>query len=190
MRHSDDAALKDVRIAILATHGFEQSELEIPLERLRDAGAHVDVVSLRKGLIRGWQNHDWGSEVAVDKTLEEIDAAHYAALVLPGGQMNPDLLRVDEHAVELVREFDRLNKPIAAICHGPWLLVEAGLLRGRNVTCYKSIRTDVVNAGGNYSDHEVVVDDNFITSRRPDDLEAFCSALIEKLEERNSIAAE
>ena len=137
-------------VAILATNGFEQSELEVPLKALRDAGADVHVVSLEAGEIKGWDKDDWGNSVPVDKVLGEVSAEDYDAIVLPGGQINPDLLRVDRRAVEFVRDFDSTGKTLAAVCHAPWVLIEAGVIKGRRVTSYKSIVTDVKNAGGLY----------------------------------------
>ena len=175
--------IKGKKIAILATEGFEQSELEVPKERLQEAGAKVDIVSLEPGEIWGWDHDDWGDPVKVDKTLDEVKVEDYDALVLPGGQINPDLLRMDKNAVKFVRDFYASKKPLAAICHAPWLLIEAGIAKGRKMTSYKSIVTDVKNAGANWVDAEVVVDAGLITSRNPDDLEAFSAKIIEEVQE-------
>ncbi|MBX7513264.1 type 1 glutamine amidotransferase [Qipengyuania sp. GH38] len=170
------------RIMILATNGFEQSELMKPKANLEDAGFETTVVSLEKGEIKGWDQKDWGDSVAVEKTVDEIsDCSGYDALLLPGGQMNPDILRMNERAIAIVREFDMAGKPIAAICHAPWLLAEADLIKGKTVTAWPSIRTDLKNAGANVVDKEAVVDGNLITSRNPDDIPAFSKALIEML---------
>lgn len=172
------------RIMILATNGFEQSELMKPKANLEDAGFETTIVSLEKGEIKGWDQKDWGDSVAVEKTVDEIsDCSGYDALLLPGGQMNPDTLRMNERAIAIVREFDMAGKPIAAICHAPWLLAEADLIKGKTVTAWPSIRTDLKNAGANVVDKEAVVDGNLITSRNPDDIPAFSKALIEMLGE-------
>ena len=170
------------RVMILATDGFEQSELMKPKANLENAGFETTVVSLEKGEIKGWDQKDWGESVTVDKTVDEIaDCSEYDALLLPGGQMNPDILRMNERAVAIVREFDMAGKPIAAICHAPWLLAEADLVKGKTVTSWPSIRTDLKNAGANVVDKEAAVDGNLITSRNPDDIPAFSKALIEML---------
>jgi len=169
------------RIAILATDGFEQSELVEPRDRLRDAGFQVDVISPKGGGIRGWNESDWGETVAVDVELSDATPDDYDALVLPGGQINPDKLRMEPDAVEFVRAFDRAGKPLAAICHGPWLLVEAGAAKGREVTSWPSVRTDLENAGARWRDAEVVTDGHLIPSRKPGDIPAFTRAVIDAL---------
>ena len=169
------------RVMILATNGFEQSELEGPKKRLEDAGYETVVVSPEEGQIKGWDEKDWGSPVDVDLTLAEAEATEFDALVLPGGQINPDIMRMEEKAVQLVQDFNTAGKPIAAICHAPWMLVEADIVKGRTVTSWPSVRTDLANAGGNVVDEEAAVDGNLITSRNPDDIPAFTNALIEQL---------
>lgn len=172
------------KILIMATNGFEQSELEVPLERLEDAGADVVIASLTTDNIRGWDENEWGDAIDVDLLIQDAKAADYDALVLPGGQINPDLLRVEDRAIALIKAFAQAGKPIAAICHAPWLLIEAGLVDGRKMTSYKSIRTDLANAGAEVVDKDVVVDGNIITSRSPDDLPAFCDAIIAAVADR------
>jgi len=172
-------ALKTCRIAILATHGFEQSELVEPRKALSAAGARVDVVSPESGRIRGWKSGHWGDEVAVDVPLAEADPEQYHALVLPGGVLNPDRLRSDARAVGFVRSFFEQHRPVAAICHAPWMLVEAGVLEGRRVTSYPSIRSDLINAGARWEDSAVVEDDGVVTSRNPDDIPQFNDKIIE-----------
>ena len=171
------------RVMILATNGFEQSELEKPKASLEAAGFETTVVSPESGSIKGWDEKDWGNSVKVDKTLDEVSVGEFDALVLPGGQMNPDVLRMNEKAVSIVKQFAETDKPIAAICHGPWLLAEADVLQGRTVTSWPSIRTDLKNAGANVVDQEVAEDGNLITSRKPDDIPAFSKALIARLEQ-------
>lgn len=175
------ADISKAKIAILSTHGFEQSELMEPLRQLRQAGATVSVVSPETGQIKGWDNNDWGQSVDVDLALSEVSVSDFDALVLPGGQMNPDILRANSHAVGFVRDFVNSGKTVAAICHAPWLLIEAGAIAGRRVTSYGSISTDVKNAGGLWEDSEVVVDQGIITSRQPGDLNAFCDAIIREI---------
>ncbi|HEX7081644.1 MAG TPA: type 1 glutamine amidotransferase domain-containing protein [Gammaproteobacteria bacterium] len=173
-------SLKGKRVAMLVENGFEQSELTEPRKALLDAGAEVDVVSPVRGKVKGWNHTDWGDEVPVDVALDAADAARYDALVLPGGVMNPDKLRTSTAAVEFVQAFFRAGKPVAAICHGPWTLIEAGAVKGRTMTSWPSLRTDLRNAGANWVDREVVVDDGLITSRNPGDLPAFNRTMIEE----------
>jgi protease I len=171
------------RVAILATNGFEQSELEEPKKALERAGARADVVSLSQGKIRGWHQTDWGNSVRVDVTIERANPDDYDGLVLPGGVINPDKLRLDPEAVDFVRAFVKSGKPIAAICHGPWTLINAGGVRGRKMTSWPSLQVDLENAGAHWVDEEVVVDQGLVTSRKPDDLPAFNRKLIEELAE-------
>ncbi|MBN9064120.1 MAG: protease [Rhizobiales bacterium 65-9] len=171
------------RIAILATHGFEQSELEVPLNELKKAGATVDVVAPQEGEIKGWKKKDWGNAVPVDKTLSQAKADDYDAIVIPGGQMNPDTLRGEPKAIALVKDFYDKGKVVAAICHGPWLLIDSGVAKGRKVTSYKTVKTDLVNAGAEWEDAKVVTDEGVVTSRTPDDLTAFVAKIIEEVNE-------
>jgi protease I len=175
--------LSGKKIAILATHGFEQSELEVPRDRLKQAGATVDVISLAPGEIKGWDMKDWGRPVKVDKTLDQVSASEYDAIVLPGGQINPDLLRVEPKALKFITDIFEAKKVVAAVCHAPWLLIETGIAKGRKMTSYKSIKTDVKNAGAKWEDSSVVVDQDVITSRNPGDLEAFSAKIIEEVKE-------
>lgn len=181
--------LKGVPVAILATHGFEQTELTVPKTALEAVGADVRVISPETGEIRGWNRTDWGESVTVDRPLADAEAGDYAALVLPGGQINPDILRADERALALIQAFADQGKPVAAICHAPWLLVEAGLANGKRMTSYHSIRTDLVNAGADWVDEPVVRDGSFVTSRNPNDLDAFCKAVIDTVAERTEARA-
>jgi protease I len=169
------------RVLIIATDGYEQSELMEPKRLLEEAGAQVTVASLEHGEIRGWDQKDWGQSVRVDLLVRDVSTEDYDALLLPGGQMNPDILRMDSKVIDLVREFDASGKPIAAICHAPWLLAEAAILEGRTVTGWPSIHTDLANAGAAVVDEEVVVDGNFITSRKPGDIPVFTEALMAAL---------
>jgi protease I len=171
------------KILILATNGFEQSELEVPRDRLKAAGATVHVVSPEKGEIKGWDMKDWGHPVKVDRTLDEVSADEYDAIVLPGGQINPDLLRINEKALALIKAFYQQKKVVAAVCHAPWLLIETGIIKGRKATSYKSIKTDCINAGAKWEDSQVVTDTGIITSRNPGDLEAFSNKIIEEVAE-------
>jgi protease I len=182
-------SLQGKRIAILATDGFERSELESPRAALTKHGASVHIVSLESGSIRGWKDGDWSGSVSVDRTLDDVDAGDYDALVLPGGVINPDKLRVDERALELVRAFARANKTLAAICHGPWTLIDAGVVKGRRMTSYASIRRDLENAGARWVDEEVAIDGKLITSRSPDDLPAFERAIVRSLGSADVVSA-
>lgn len=169
------------KVLIVASDGFEESELLVPLEKLKDAGHQVDVAAPEAGEIRGWRGKDWGRSVTADKAIADLSAGDYDALVLPGGVINPDTLRRDDKAVALIRDFAGAGKPVAAVCHAPWLLIEAGLAKGRRLTGYGSIRTDLKNAGAEVVDEEVVVDRGVITSRDPGDLDAFVGAIEEAL---------
>lgn len=175
----------DATVAILSTNGFEQSELFEPLEKLREAGATVHVVSPHSGSIKGWKGENWGDSVEVDRTLKDAlpRVDEYDALVLPGGVANPDSLRTNEDAIEFVRAFFKAGKPVSAICHGPQVLIECDVLHGREVTSYKSIKTDLKNAGARWVDKEVVCDQALTTSRTPDDLPAFIKKTIEEIRE-------
>jgi protease I len=171
------------RVAILATDGVEQSELLKPRQALDDAGATTVVVSLEAGTIKSWEHDDWGEEIDVDLTLDDARADDFDALMLPGGVMNPDRLRMNREAVQFVKQFAQTGKPIAAICHGPWMLVEAGAVKGRTVTSWPSLQTDIRNAGGDWVDREVATDEGLVTSRKPDDIPAFNKKMIEEFAE-------
>jgi protease I len=172
------------KIAILATDGFEQVELTEPKKALEEAGATTEVVAPKSGQIKAWKFKEWGETIKVDKTVDQAKAADYDALVLPGGVINPDHLRMEPKAVQFVKEFAESGKPVAAICHGPWTLVEAGVVKGRKMTSWPSLKTDLKNAGANWVDEQAVVDRNFITSRKPDDLPAFNEKIIEMIADK------
>lgn len=174
-----EGKLKGKRIAVLATDGFEELEFTKPIERLKKEGAEVEVVSLKTGEIKAWAKTDWGDKYKVDTTVEEAESEDYDGLVLPGGVMNPDRLRADALAVNFVAGFIDANKPVAAICHGPWTLIETGYVKGKTLTSYQSIQTDLKNAGAHWVDEEVVIDGNLVTSRKPEDLPTFCDKMIE-----------
>jgi protease I len=176
------------RVAILVTDGFEQVELLEPRKALDEAGAHTEVVAPKPGKVKGWNHTDWGQEVAVDRTLDEARPADYDALLLPGGVMNPDKLRRVEAAQRFVRHFFDEGKPVAAICHGPWTLIDAGVARGRKMTSYHSIQEDLKNAGAAWEDREVVVDGNLVTSRKPDDLPAFNREMVGAIAQAGKVA--
>lgn len=173
----------DKRVAILATNGFEESELASPKEAMEKEGFKVDIVSPESGTIKSWNKGNWSKEYKVDKTLSQVSADDYNALVLPGGVINPDHLRTNKEALSFVKDFFEQKKPVAAICHGPWTLISAGVVEGRTMTSYHSIKDDLINAGANWVDKEVVVDEGFVTSRNPNDLPAFNSKLIEEVKE-------
>jgi protease I len=175
--------IKGAKILIMAANGFEQSELEVPRDRLSAAGADVAIASPDGKPITGWKDKAWGNEVKADLAIADAKEGNYIALVLPGGVMNPDQLRVNDDAMKLVKGFLASGKVVAAVCHGPWLLVQADALNGRKATSYKSIRKDMENAGAKWVDEEVVVDNGIITSRQPSDLEAFSRKIIEEVRE-------
>lgn len=181
--------LKGKKVAILATDGFEQVELTEPKKALEQQGAATEVISPKSGEIKGWKFIEWGDSVKVDKVLDKARPSDYDALVLPGGVMNPDHLRTNEKAVQFVKEFAQSGKPLAAICHGAWTLVEAGVVKGRTLTSWPSIKTDLKNAGANWVDKEVVLDGNFITSRKPDDIPAFSQKVIEEIADGKHLKA-
>jgi protease I len=175
--------LEGRRIAALVENGFEQVELTGPKEALEREGARVDIVSPQDGEVKGWHHTRWGDSFRVDRPLAQARADDYDALLLPGGVMNPDRLRANDNAVAFVKRFVDAQKPIAAICHGPWTLIEAGAVRGRNMTSWPSLKTDLKNAGANWADEQVVVDNGLVTSRKPDDIPAFNQKMIEEFVE-------
>lgn len=177
--------LKGLNVAILVTNGFEQSELAEPKKALEDAGANVKLVSITSGKVKGWKNKDWGDEFTVDIDLNKTKASEFQALVLPGGVMNPDQLRIHPQAIAFIQDFVSANKPIAAICHGPWPLIDSGGVKGKTVTSWPSLKFDLINAGANWVDKEVVRDEKLITSRKPDDLPAFNKEMIKLFSESN-----
>jgi len=181
--------LDSVKIAVLATDGVEQIELTDPVEALRREGAYVDVVSDKSGSIQAWRHHDKGERIDVDRVLEAAEASEYEGLVLPGGVINPDALRLVPSAIRFVRHFVESGLPIAAICHGPWTLVDAGGASGRTLTSWPSLKADLRNAGAQWVDQEVVVDGNLVTSRKPDDLPAFDARMVDLFEQRRRRAA-
>jgi protease I len=176
-------SLEGRRVAILTENGFEESELTSPMQALKDAGAEVHIVSPRRGKVRGWKDGNWSIDVKVDVHISDADPDEYDALVLPGGVINPDLLRRDMECVSFAKEFLQEGKPVAAICHGPQLLIETGVLNGREVTSLSAIKTDLINAGARWYDKAVVVNAGLVTSRTPEDLEAFNEKMIEEIAE-------
>lgn len=183
--------IQKARILVIATDGFEQSELMVPVEKLREKGATVEIAApdktRQRGEIRGWQGEsgkaEWGDSVPVDRSFDDIDTKSYDALVLPGGVMNPDKLRLEPKAIEAIRRFVTEGKIVAAICHGPWLLADAGVAKGRRMTSFWSIRKDIENAGAQWSDQEVIADDGIITSRSPKDISVFIDKIVEEIGE-------
>lgn len=175
--------LEGKKVAILATDGFEQSELFEPKKALEEAGAEVSIVSLEAGEIKGWNENNWGKTIAVDVTIDEANAEDFDALQLPGGVMNPDKLRMNKNAVSFIKSFFDAGKPVAAICHAPWTLIEADVVKGKTITSWASLRTDLENAGAKWVDKEVVVDNGLVTSRNPDDIPAFNQKMIEEFAE-------
>jgi len=176
-------SLNGKRVAILVEDGFEQVEMTSPKMALEEAGAKTYIISPKTDKVKGWEHTEWGEEFPVDVAIDQANANDYDALVLPGGVMNPDKLRTNRKAVQFVRSFFDQRKPVAAICHGPWMLAEAGVVKGRKVTSYPSIQTDLKNAGANWVDQEVVVDQGLVTSRKPDDLPAFNRKMVEEIAE-------
>lgn len=175
--------LSNKKVAILAANGFEQSELFEPLKALKNAKAQVEIVSLAEGEIKAWDKDNWGKSIPVDKLIDDISVDDYSALCIPGGVMNPDHLRDNESVKKFVTAFLKSGKPVASICHGPQVLIETNLLDGRKMTSFSSIKTDLINAGADWVDEEVVVDNGLVTSRSPKDLEAFCKKMIEEFKE-------
>jgi protease I len=175
--------LEGKNVAVLVENGFEQVELTSPVETLRNEGADVTIISPRTGKVKGWKHTEWGDEFDVDLALDDARASDFDALLLPGGVMNPDKLRMNEKAVAFVKEFFSESKPVAAICHGPWTLIEAGVVEGKTMTSYPSIQNDLKNAGANWVDQEVVVDNGLVTSRSPRDLDAFNAKMVEEIAE-------
>ena len=176
-------AIKNARVLILATDGYERSELRVPFDKLREAGASVKIASLKTDPIKSWDEKDWGDTIDVDLTVDQVSISDFDCLVLPGGQINPDVLRKEEKAVDVVKQFVSSGKIVAAICHAPWLLIEADAVKSRDATSYGSIRTDMINAGANWKDEAVVTDEGIITSRSPEDLDAFVAKIIEEIGE-------
>lgn len=175
--------LKGKKIAIVVTDGFEQVELTEPKKALEEAGAETHLIALKEGEVKGWNHTDWGDKFKVDKTIDNVNADDYSALLLPGGVMSPDKLRANEQVVNFVSQFMESGKPVAAICHGPWTLIETGKLQGKKMTSYHTLKTDLKNAGAEWVDQEVVVDNGLITSRKPDDIPAFNKKIVEEFAE-------
>lgn len=175
--------LQNKKVAVVATNGFEESELFEPYNRLKEEGAEVDIISIESGEIQGMKNGEWTKKIKVDKTFDQVSPEDYNALVLPGGLLNPDTLRINEKAVKFVKHFGEVKKPIAAICHGPWTLINAEVVKGKKMTSYPSLQVDLKNAGATWVDEEVVVDNGLVTSRTPQDLPAFNDKMVEEIQE-------
>jgi protease I len=175
--------LRNKRVAVLVDNGFEESELLEPRKALEDAGAKVEIISPQNGRVKGWKHKDWGKDIPVDHAVDSAKPDDYDALLLPGGVMNPDRLRINQAAVHFVKGFVDSGKPIAAICHGPWTLIEAGGVKGRKMTSWPSLANDLRNAGASWVDEECVVDNGLVTSRKPDDIPAFNKKMIEEFAE-------
>ncbi|MCE5317440.1 MAG: type 1 glutamine amidotransferase [Parachlamydia sp.] len=174
-----DQKLQGLKVAILITDGFEQDEMTAPKQALDKAGAQTVIISPKRGKVKGWKAKNWGDEFTVDKALDEVSGEEFDALLLPGGVANPDSLRMNNEAVDFVKSFVKDHKPIAAICHGPWTLINAEAVKGKTLTSWSSIKIDLLNAGAKWVDQEVVRDDNLVTSRKPEDIPAFNKAMIE-----------
>jgi len=172
--------LSNKKVAVLAADGYEQSELESPVKALKDAGATIEIISLKPGKIKSMKDHEWSDSVSVDQTVDEAKASSFDALLLPGGVINPDAVRGNENAVNFVKEFFNAEKPVAAICHGPQTLINAEVVNGKKMTSYHSVSADLKNAGANWVDEEVVTDGNLTTSRSPEDLPAFNKRIVEE----------
>ncbi|WP_439491860.1 type 1 glutamine amidotransferase domain-containing protein [Bosea sp. (in: a-proteobacteria)] len=183
MSAQSPTSLAGKTILILATNGFEQSELDVPHAKLKEAGATVHIVAPQAGEITGWDQKDWGQAVKVDKTIAEVSADAYDAIVLPGGQMNPDTLRGTPEALTLIKRFFEQGKVVAAVCHAPWLLIDTGIAKGRRLTSYGTMKQDMINAGALWENSEVVADKGIVTSRKPEDLPAFVAKIIEEINE-------
>ena len=177
------ATLEGKKVAILTENGFEEVELISPKKALEDAGAEVDIISPQKDKVKAWAHDHWSIELPIDMNIDDVDPNDYDALVIPGGVLNPDKMRLNDKCVEFAQHFLQEGKPVAAICHGPQLLIETGMLEGRNMTSYPSVKTDLENAGALWSDREVIVDNGLVTSRSPEDLEAFNKKMIEEIKE-------
>ncbi len=183
------AQINTIRAAVFAIDGFEESELTEPLKALRDAGIQADIVSIKPGKIQAFRHQDKSIQVPVDRTLDQVSPGDYQVLMLPGGALNADAVRIMPQVQDFVRSFDKAGKPIAVICHAPWLLVSSGLVKGRKLTSYKTIQDDIRNAGGNWVDQEVVVDRNWVTSRKPSDIPAFNREMLKLISDYRAEAA-